>query len=162
MILSLTELFYNLNSKHNNIITLLKKYKGNDWKKYVINKTEINNINRNIIHSNPNFDMIVITWGLLYNTGQHYHNDIHKCYYKSLEGKLLESIQSKNINIDKIIYPNNVNTISNNIGTHSIRNISNDISSSLHIYHKNNIYPKIINSKIINSINNFWIINHNI
>lgn len=160
---SLSELFNTLNPKHNNIISLLRRYNGKDWEKYVNINTKNNCINRNVIYSNNIFDMVIITWGYNYITGQHFHNDINKCYYKCLEGNLKETIICNNISDDKtkilhkIVYPNNVNSISNLVGSHSISNISNGISSSLHIYSKK-INP-YIECNINYKYSNLWILN---
>ena len=95
------------------------------------------------IYSENNVDMFVITWNKNQVTPIHNHAD-NGCFLKVLEGCLKESIYDKELQINKesILYQNDISFMSNDIGLHSINNVSNTISVSLHLYSPSNFITK--------------------
>ena len=145
------------NCKNN--ISIIEEYNSDDWKKYVkINKITYN---KEIVYSNKNFDVCIITWNAKQCCNPHDHAD-NGCIYKILKGELTEILlNKKNLrqtntnklcncvktlpddNIKKsILKLNSVRYIDDNIGLHSICNFSDEYAVSLHIYSPPNYKTK--------------------
>jgi cysteine dioxygenase len=138
---SLTELFNLVKYDFNNSKKYLSLYTGNDYKNFV--KESDLCYQRQKIYTDNNVDMFIITWNKNQLTPIHNHAD-NGCFLKVLDGCLKESIYDKDLNINKesILYKNDISFMSNNIGLHTIDNISDNISVSLHLYSPSNFVTK--------------------
>jgi len=120
----------------------LEKYNSDDWKKYIkINST----YNKIKIYENLNYEIYIITWNIKQYTKIHDHA-LYGCFLKLLQGKLKETIYSKNLDILKIniLEENNISFMDNNIGYHTINNDYDDIAVSIHVYSPSNHVTKYI------------------
>ena len=136
------------NDKFSNIVDIVKKYNGSDWKKYIDNtKSDDKNYNKKKIDivDNDYFDMYVVSWNNNKKSKIHDHSE-NGCIMKVLNGNLNEYIYDKNLKLInyKTITTNDVSFIDNNKGYHSIRNID-DVSNTLHIYSPPNHITKYFN-----------------
>lgn len=138
---------------HSTIYAPLKGYIGNDWSKlnyYQRNKYEeysesfifTNDLIKKPYYKNKpiNNNILVlklIKWHPNYEGQFHGHNN-HHCYFKLLDGNLNEVIVNANSEREKTYEVNSIGYISDKIGQHKIKNLSNDFSYSLHVYFKNN------------------------
>ena len=124
----------------NNIITLLEKYKGDDWKQYTLsNNIEwINEIYHKIlIKKLTNYEVYLIYWNKNIVSPIHDHPS-KGCVFKVLEGELIEDLYYNNdnnitFNSRNILYKNNISYNNSNIILHKIINQEHD-SISIHIY----------------------------
>ena len=119
---------------------LINNYTGNDWKNYVLkNETRYNKIK---VFENDKFDIYVISWNINQESKIHNHSS-NGCWLKILEGMLDEKIYNKNIELIKYSIQNqgDISFIKDEIGYHSIKNINNNISVSLHVYNPPNFTP---------------------
>ena len=149
--MNLTNLISNLRrvdiSKYNKLFRyqcFLNNYRSNDWLHF-LDKTKINNFQKNLIQRDNNFEMFLINWPVEYQSNIHNHAD-YGCLMKVLQGSLQENIYSKQLDLleTKFKTKGNVSYIDDSIGYHSI-NTLNDLSSvSIHIYspplHKTDYY----------------------
>ncbi len=87
----------------------------------------------------------IITWNKNKLSKIHDHSS-NGCILKLLKGKLLETRYNNKLEIleENIVDENSISYIKNENGLHNIKNISDDISVSIHIYsqinYKMNIY----------------------
>ena len=135
------------NNSFSDIVDIVKKYNGSDWKKYIDNTNNNKDYNKKKIDivNNNYFDMYVVSWNNNKKSSIHDHS-VNGCIMKVLHGNLKEYIYDKNLKpiSSKIIKTNDVSFIDNNIGYHSIRNID-DVSNTLHIYSPPNHKTKYFN-----------------
>lgn len=112
----------------------LKEYTAPDWKNYV-DKDRINEFQKNLIHRDKNFEIFLIHWPKDYISQIHNHSS-NGCLLKMLEGNLVERIYSPQLDfLDEYYrYSQEISYLDNKIGYHSIENISNKNSNSIHIY----------------------------
>jgi len=150
-------IFLSKHIDHSTIYAPLRGYIANDWsrlnyyqknkyeeyselfifKKNLIQKPYYKNICENKSVYNNDLILKLIKWHPKYEGQFHGHNDYH-CYFKILHGNLSENILKSYSEKEKIYEVNNIGYISDTIGQHKIKNLSNDYSYSLHIYFKNN------------------------
>lgn len=121
---------------------LINSYDGDDWKNYII-KNE-NTYNKIKVFETDNFDIYIITWNPSQESKIHNHSS-NGCWLKVLQGSIQEKIYNNKFelvkyNIQKI---GDISFIKDEIGYHSIHNLENKISVSLHLYNPPNF--KIIN-----------------
>jgi cysteine dioxygenase len=115
----------------------ISSYDNDDWKQYV-GKIEITpglTYMRKIIYTNKNLDFYIIVWPPGSESGIHDHA-AGGCILKILEGSLEETTFSPNFEAKEVnqLFTNQHSIMTNKIGYHNIRNISNSMSASLHIY----------------------------
>ena len=142
---------------HSTIYAPLKGYVGNDWSKLeyqqrnkyeeysesfiftneMIKTPYYKNLYKNETINNNSLILKLIKWHPNYEGHLHGHNNQH-CYFKLLDGSLSEVVINANSEREKIYKVNNIGYISDTIGQHKIKNLSNDFSYSLHVYFKNN------------------------
>ena len=115
---------------------IINDYNGTDWKKYV----KINDIkyNRNSIFKNNVFEVVIITWKKEQNVGIHRHPS-RGCLFKILQGEMSEKVYNKSndtyiLKEENFYKKNQVSYIEDSIGYHSVENVNNDTTVSLHIY----------------------------
>ena len=126
-----------------NLKYVLEQYNEDDWKQYVLIKE--NQYNRIKLFENKHFEVLLLVWDTKQEAHIHDHAE-NGCWLKLLKGKLKESIYSKSFDLLKMneVNENNISFMTNDKGYHSIENINNDISVSLHIYsppnHKTNFF----------------------
>lgn len=88
------------------------------------------------IHTSNWFDAYIIFWGPEALSPIHDHAE-NGCLYKVIKGSLREHIYS-NVNVLKIdekdILENEIGEIDNTRGYHSMENLSNSVSVSVHFY----------------------------
>ena len=127
------EMNTNSNLETNSTLKILSNYTGNDWKKYI--KLDDNKYSKIKVCEENSFDMFVITWNKYQQSPIHDHSS-NGCIYKIMKGNLEETIFNKKLEWThrKNMQENCSTYISDKIGYHSIKNINNDISVSLHIY----------------------------
>ena len=127
------EMNTNSNLETNSTLKILSNYTGTDWKKYI--KLDDNKYSKIKVCEENNFDMFVITWNKYQQSPIHDHSS-NGCIYKIMKGNLEETIFNKELEWThrKNMQENCSTYISDKIGYHSIKNINNDISVSLHIY----------------------------
>jgi predicted metal-dependent enzyme (double-stranded beta helix superfamily) len=124
-----------INSDLKHIITEVKKYNSNDWKKYV----KINNdqYNKELVFKNDLFDIYIITWNHKQKSNIHNHPE-YGCIYKVLYGNVTEYLFNPNNNYELMktqkLNENDISYINDKIAYHSIENNNDDICVSLHIY----------------------------
>lgn len=144
---------------HSTIYAPLKGYIGTDWSKLeyhqrnkyeeysesfiftndLIQKLYYKNIYKNEIINNNSLTIKLIKWNPYYEGPIHGHNNNH-CYFKVVNGSLNEIINTNsNMKVENYYQVQNIGYISDTVGQHKIKNLSNDYSYSLHIYFKNNI-----------------------
>lgn len=114
----------------------LKKYKSNDYKKFV--KFSDINYKKNLVYRNTNFEVFVVCWKPKQKTKIHDHSE-NGCLFKVLEGNIVEY----RYNHDKSAnyYQHNVGSIEyidNQIGIHKMDNDSKTNCITLHIYSPTN------------------------
>ena len=152
MIETLKELELNIlkeikNNNFINIVNIVKKYNGSDWKEHIDNTINSKGYNKRKIDmvNNIFFDMYIISWNNNKKSNIHDHSE-NGCIMKVLNGNLNEYIYDKNLKLitSKTINTKDVTFIDNNIGYHSIKNID-DLSHTLHIYSPPNHITKFFN-----------------
>ena len=116
---------------------LISSYNGDDWRQYVDNLQIPPDVKylRTHIYSNELIDIYIIAWPVNSVSGVHDHAP-GGCILKILDGKLEETIYSKQFEVIQTsqISTDEVSFMINEIGYHNIKNISDDISVSLHVY----------------------------
>lgn len=96
---------------------------------------------RNCVVNNEKFELILICWGAGQMTPIHDHGG-EECWVKVLEGELEEVIYKKNKNDDlvavrsSISKANQVTYMKDFMGFHSLQNVSESRSLTLHLYAK--------------------------
>jgi len=138
---NLKELFSSINKNLKNNIKLkdllddVKKYNGDDWKKYI--KKNSLTYNRHIVYKNDLLELVIITWDSEQETPVHGHpkngcifkilsGNINTCLYKTLDTKIIERIF--NLKFGDTRY------IDNTVSFHSMSNNYDNLCVSLHIY----------------------------
>lgn len=144
--------------------TLFKECKDINDFKYVLEKIDIDNlylepelvgeeeISRIRIFATDWFDVLLLKWSPNCVSPIHDHPD-NGCYLKVLYGNLLETLYDKNvikIGVTKL-EKGMINYIHNNIGYHSIKNLNDDWSYTLHVYSPPYYKPNII-SKVKDTV----------
>lgn len=126
----------------------LKKYKSNDYKKFV--KFSDINYKKNLVYRNTDFEVFVVCWTPKQKTLIHDHSE-NGCLFKVLEGNIVEYRYNHNKSAN--YYQHNVGSveyIDNQIGIHKMDNDSKTNCITLHIYsppnYKMNIFNKILNN----------------
>jgi cysteine dioxygenase len=124
----------NINFQDIKIKNILEKYLPDD-EFYNDVKTNENHYNKNIIFQNNYFEIIIITWNTTQKARIHNHSK-NGCWLKLIKGKLKETIYDNQLNIKNIniLEQGSISFMIDNIGLHSVENINNEISISLHIY----------------------------
>jgi predicted metal-dependent enzyme (double-stranded beta helix superfamily) len=128
-----TDIFKLRNFKE--IINIVEKYVGDDWKIYNNNNIDNKEYIRNIIYKNDIFEIVIIIWNKNGSTKIHDHPG--ECIFKILKGSLLEikyNYKYDNKCATKIYKEGYISYINNKIGKHKVYNIHDDFSVSLHIY----------------------------
>jgi predicted metal-dependent enzyme (double-stranded beta helix superfamily) len=130
-------------------INILTNYSGNDWKKYFFYVPD-NQYKKILITSNDILDIYIIIWGRNSSTAIHDHPP-GGCIAKVLEGELREFTY---LNVSEKALPSgsnilSKNSVSNRVGRlflHKIKNETENISASIHIYfppnYKNKTYEE--------------------
>lgn len=131
----------NKNGKLKSFTQTLNKYTFNDWIKYI--KYNNNTYNRNLVYSNKNYDMYIMTWLPNQTTDFHNHSE-NGCLMKILSGNLTENmINNNNIKQVTVLKKNDVTYIDDLIGIHKISNNSDNVCVSLHIYSPGHKYSNV-------------------
>ena len=122
------------------MVLLAKKYDKsfmitleNDYKKYVcVNEIKYN---RERIYIDDQIEVFIITWNKNQETKVHDHSE-NGCFLKILEGTLEENVFSNDLNNVKkrLLKKGNISYMCNKIGLHSVKNNSDEICVSIHIY----------------------------
>ena len=141
-------------------IDIIDSYNGKDWKYYIdeIPSSRFNNVGEstyirkkldfNIFNW---FELFIIVWNKDSKSKIHDHSE-KGCILKVLQGELKETIYkdsksddlNENIVNTTIIKKSDTSFMHNDLGFHSIENISDDISISLHVYSPCNHKTKYI------------------
>jgi cysteine dioxygenase len=119
------------------IKNLINSYNEDDWKSYVIKHDS--KYNKIKVFETELFDIYVIVWNANQQSKVHNHSS-NGCWLKILEGKVEEKIYNDKFELLKYNIQNRgeISFIKDDIGYHSIKNINNYISVSLHIYNPPN------------------------
>lgn len=119
--------------KDKKIKNILETYLEVDWKEFI--KINENDYNRNLVYKNNFFEIFIITWNVNQKARIHNHAE-NGCWLKLLQGQIKEDIYDNKLNIitTRILSENSISFMKDDIGLHSIHNIGNEISVSLHIY----------------------------
>ena len=148
----LTTIFQNLNGDNLSIIKkevkeALNQYDGEDWTLYV-NECS-NSYNRELIHSSPEYDLVIITW--CKNQGCKIHNHPENgCTVKILQNNITEELyepktlklcKSTTYKKDEIMY------IDDTIGYHRMCNKYDEPCVSLHVYAPGKYKPTFFSKK---------------
>jgi hypothetical protein len=121
----------------------LEKYIGDDWKKHIASNTDIdglNTYNKKLIFRSEILDMFIITWPPHSESKIHDHPE-YGCTMKILCGELLEDeyayisespcyVRTNNLSCNMINFKKGKEML------HKIKNVSNDVVVSLHLYSK--------------------------
>ena len=127
--------------------SFLRNYNSQDWDNF-LNKKEINNFQKNLVHRDEQFEMFLINWPVNYEGKIHNHAK-NGCLLKVLKGTLQESIYLPNLDLQdiKIREKGNISYLDDSIGYHHIKNNNFNNSISLHIYsppyHQTEYYDNI-------------------
>ena len=127
----------NVNFTDDKIKNLINSYNEDDWKSYVI-KDDLK-YNKIKVFETELFDIYIIVWNINQQSKVHNHSS-NGCWLKILEGKVEEKIYNNKFELLKYNIQNRgeISFIKDDIGYHSIKNINNNISVSLHIYNPPN------------------------
>jgi cysteine dioxygenase len=127
----------NVNFTDDKIKNLISSYNEDDWKSYVI-KDDLK-YNKIKVFETELFDIYIIVWNINQQSKVHNHSS-NGCWLKILEGKVEEKIYNNKFELLKYNIQNRgeISFIKDDIGYHSIKNINNNISVSLHIYNPPN------------------------
>lgn len=130
---SLNELIENVKKDFENSSKYLNDYSNDDYKRYII--TNEDSYNRERIYIDEQIEVLIITWNTNQGAKIHDHSK-NGCFLKILEGSLEEIIFSKNLNLKqkRNLINGNISYMDDKIGLHSIRNNSDEICVSIHIY----------------------------
>ena len=115
------------------------KFKPTDFDSYSLWLTDC--YTRNCIIDTENFELILICWCEGHKTPIHDHGG-EECWVKVIEGEFKEVVYKKNENDELIAVKssisktNQVSYMKDFMGFHSLENISNKKSMSLHLYAK--------------------------
>jgi cysteine dioxygenase len=135
LIIALTE---GERTTYNHIIHSLK-IKANAFEPYAFWSNEC--YTRNCIEDNEKFELILICWCAGQATPIHDH-DGEECWVKVIEGQFKETIYKQNgkgdMNVVKsgISKPNDITYMKDFMGFHTLENIADKKSMSLHLYAK--------------------------
>jgi cysteine dioxygenase len=125
---------------------IFEQYEALDWKEFI---SETNTYQKNLVFSNTEFELYIITWNKQQGTKIHNHADFG-CLMKVLQGKVQETVYNTvdlSVKGKNQYKTNDISYISNKKGFHSIfNNNENNISVTLHLYspinHKIRFYPE--------------------
>ena len=119
------------------IKNLINSYNEDDWKSYVIKHDS--KYNKIKVFESELFDIYVIVWNANQQSKVHNHSS-NGCWLKILEGKVEEKIYNHKFELLKYNIQNRgeISFIKDDIVYHSIKNINNYTSVSLHIYNPPN------------------------
>ena len=137
MLLLLDDLILSVRNDFSNSINYLNSYSGTDYKQYI--KVNDYRYNRIRIFKNEDIEIFIITWNISQKANIHYHSE-NGCYLKVLEGSLEESVYVKdNDNVlclkeKNVLKENDISYMDNKRGFHSIQNVHDDITVTIHIY----------------------------
>jgi hypothetical protein len=109
-------------------IKLLKTYDSKDYIHYI--KKNENKYHRNVVISNKQIELVIITWSSGQSSGFHGHPG--ECIFKVLENSINEEIIKGDLRIEHRYNPNNIGYIDNSIGFHNMAAINDTVT--LHIY----------------------------
>jgi predicted metal-dependent enzyme (double-stranded beta helix superfamily) len=128
----ITQLSENFTTNLESLLPFFVNYTANDWVQYI---KENGTHYKNLVFSNTEFELYVITWNMQEKTKIHNHADFG-CLMKVLTGKLDEILYDIDLTMkEKNTYKtNDVSFISNEKGYHSIFNNNNQIAVTLHLY----------------------------
>ena len=137
MLLLLDDLILSVRNDFSNSINYLNSYSGTDYKQYI--KVNDYRYNRIRIFKNEDIEIFIITWNISQKANIHDHSE-NGCYLKVLEGSLEESVYVKdNDNVlclkeKNVLKENDISYMDNKRGFHSIQNVHDDITVTIHIY----------------------------
>lgn len=133
--MNLIELFNNIENNMSlgktlkDCIEYLDLYNANDYLNYI--KKDKNKYNRNVVISNKNIELVVITWSKGQTSG--YHGHPGDCIYKIIENSIEEEkLDVDNKIINKVYNEGDVGYINNSIGVHNM--IARVDAVTLHVY----------------------------
>jgi hypothetical protein len=109
-------------------IELLKKYDSKDYMNYI--KKNEKKYHRNVVFSNKQIELVIITWSSGQSSGLHGHPG--ECIFKVLENSINEEIITGDSKIECSYYSENIGYIDNSIGFHNMTAINDTVT--LHIY----------------------------
>ena len=113
---------------------ILKTYHGEDWKKFI--NYEKGTYTKTLLKQDDRISMYLLYWDG--NTKSKIHNHAENgCIYKILKGNFYDKrYDPKNLiqNNQMLLHKNNISYIHNDYDYHSITNILDIPSASLHIY----------------------------
>lgn len=97
----------------------------------VLNKS----YSKTLVYKNEYYEIFIITWNKGQEAKIHNHSK-NGCWLKIIDGIIQENIYDNDLKLKKIniINKNEIGFMDDNIGLHSIHNLNNDISVSIHIY----------------------------
>jgi cysteine dioxygenase len=115
--------------------SILDNYISHDWEKYA-KKDIYSPYTRTLVYRNNLFEIYIIVWNVKARAKTHDHAE-NGCLMKILKGTLKEeqyNTETKILQNIQTYKEDSVSFIHDSLHLHSIENISNDISISLHIY----------------------------
>jgi hypothetical protein len=128
--------FTNNYSSLNEINNILSRYNGDDWKEYKLYDKNADYLKHeyNKCYIHQLYAIIIISWNKDRYIKIHNHAD-NGCSFKILEGSLKETIYNKNLIKIRTnhLQKNDISSIHNDIGYHSITTTNNK-AYSLHVY----------------------------
>ena len=107
---------------------IINMYNSKDYNKYV--KKNENKYNRNVVFSNKEIELVIITWCNGQSSGFHGHPG--ECIFKVLENSIHEEKKCTDINTVRIYNTGDIGYIDNSIGIHNMIAITDTVT--LHIY----------------------------
>jgi cysteine dioxygenase len=112
---------------------ILEEYQGDDWREYV--KINDERYNKEKVYVNDSFEILILTWGVNQKASIHNHAE-NGCFLKMLDGDLEETLYDHQLNEieTRHLSKNQISYMNNNIGLHCVKNKSDKIAVSIHIY----------------------------
>jgi cysteine dioxygenase len=133
-----------------NVKHVLERYKGIDWKKYIV--VETYNYHRHTLFTSKEFDIIIITWAKGQQCPIHNHPN-NGCNVKILDGNITEERYNKETFKELYTYTyykDDIMYIDDNLGYHRMCNNGTIPCITLHIYAPGYYKPIYFADKINN------------
>ena len=135
MLLSITDIINKIKDVNDFSLSrgILEDYHGDDWKEFV--KINDEKYNKEKVYVNDSFEILILTWGVNQKADIHNHAE-NGCFLKMLEGDLEETLYDDKLNEleTRQLTKNQISYMHNNIGLHCVKNKSDKIAVSIHIY----------------------------
>jgi predicted metal-dependent enzyme (double-stranded beta helix superfamily) len=128
-----------VNGKHlRELKYILEEYDGHDYNTYAMHMIEDGEYHKKTAYINDSIEIVVITWGEHCSTKIHDHPRTG-CLMRVLENSICEDIFGNiggkpQLSETTILEKNNISYTRGNIRLHRIKNVTTQVSISIHVY----------------------------